>query len=63
MKRDQELLKEIQKNLAEVKELSKRGGDGMRDLKLTVVESIENQTNILMRLCKEFPEIEEPIMI
>ena len=63
MKRDQELLKEMQKILAEVKELSKTGGDGMKDLKLTVVESIENQTNVLMRLCKEFPEMEEPIRV
>lgn len=61
MQRDQELLREIKKNLAEVKELSKTGGDGMKALKLTVLESIEGQTDILMQLCKQFPEIEEPI--
>ena len=53
------MLEEIQKNLDEVKLLSVRGGDGMRTLKLTVIESIQNQTSILMRLCKEFPEIKE----
>lgn len=61
MQKDQELLKQIQKNLAELKELSKTGGDGITDLKLAVVGSIEGQTSVLMRLCKEFPEIEGPI--
>ncbi len=59
MRRDVALLEQMQKNLVEVKSLCSNGGDGMTKLKLTVVESIEEQTKILARLCREFPLAEE----